>query len=433
MVNESINLYAKSDGYRARYDAWYKIMEYMGTKAGMLFPFVGNNFDMSHMSWTDILNGPFTNERKMHDVADYLAKNILGRLEVITDYDYGAPLMVNDKTIIREYRMKTQGGVVREAYNIPGSPYIWAANVHEDKLIRLNPGTGEKKSYDVPYDMAIGLHTLTADKYGKLWIGTVENSTLTRFDHKTEKWDFWRLDKNQPGFPKIPHDIAFDSDFLVKYDNNGKIWMSIITNNSLMSLDPKTGNIEEFEMPRKEGQARIAPRMYGIVMSGDGKHVWYSQLFGDVGCFNTETHKLETVIDMQRWENPRRLAITENGILYIPLFGAGQIVKYDTEKRKKIAVYDLPDRSSAPYAVTWDKKRRVVWVATTSTDVIYRFDPETEKFGVLPLPRQNAYLRMIALDPVTNDLISAYSSYDHLAIEDPPSFVFSINPGDRNE
>ena len=434
LVNQSAKLYASDSTteYNIKYQGWFKMAEYMGSKADVLNPFA-SEFDMFYFDWQKILSGPFTHPKKLHEVADYLAKNSSALIADVDDYSYGAPLLPNGKTIIREYRMPIEGGVVREAYVVPGSPYVWAVNVHDDQLIRLDRQSGELKIIPQPYEKSLGLHTLTADESGNLWIGTVENSTLARFIPATEKWEFWPLDRNMPGEVRVPHDIAFDYDFHVKYDNNGKIWMTIITNNSVMSFDPRTGEVAEYALPNREGEDPIARRAYGAVMSNDGNCVWFSQLYGDVGCFNTETLSLETVIPMEKWENPRRLAITENNILYIPLFAAGQIIKYDGNNKKELVRYDLPDRSSAPYAVTWDRKRQVLWVATTNTDVIYQFDPARESFSVLPLPRKNAFLRMIALDPETNDLISAYSSYDHMYIEAPPKFVLTINPGDRDE
>ena len=75
-----------------------------------------------------------------------------------------------------------------------------------------------------------------------------------------------------------------------------------------------------------------------------------------------------------------------------------------------IGVYDLPDRASAPYSVTWDPKRKVVWVATSNANVLYRFDPRNKSFAVLPLPREGAFLRMVQVDEHTGDLTTAYGN-----------------------
>ena len=93
-----------------------------------------------------------------------------------------------------------------------------------------------------------------------------------------------------------------------------------------------------------------------------------------------------------------------------------------------IGVYDLPDTASAPYATTWDPVRRVVWIATSNGDVIYRFDPETKSFGVLPMPRAQAFLRMIDVDPRTGVLITSYANI--VDVVQGPRMALIIEPGD---
>jgi cytochrome c len=54
--------------------------------------------------------------------------------------------------------------------------------------------------------------------------------------------------------------------------------------------------------------------------------------------------------------------------------------------------------------------RKVLWIPTSNGDAIYRFDPRDKSFGVLPLPRQNAYLRMIDVDEATGQLVTSYAN-----------------------
>ena len=165
-------------------------------------------------------------------------------------------------------------------------------------------------------------------------------------------------------------------------------------------------------------------------MTSDRQHIWYSQLgIGSFGCFNVETLKFETSVQLPSINaGPRRLSISDADILYVPLYGAGQLIEYDTRTRKQIGIYDLPDRASAPYAVTWDPVRKVVWIPTSNGDVIYRFDPRTKQFGIIPLPRAQAFLRMVDVDPGTGMLITSYANI----VENVhgPRMALIIDPGD---
>jgi streptogramin lyase len=121
------------------------------------------------------------------------------------------------------------------------------------------------------------------------------------------------------------------------------------------------------------------------------------------------------------------MAIDDRDVIYAALSGEGQVLAYDTRTRKELARYPLPDRNASPYAVTWDQNRRVLWVAASNTDAIYRLDPADGAVSVLPLPRTRAYLRMIDIDRNTGDL---WTTYAHLPINRGPNYAVRIVVGD---
>ena len=110
------------------------------------------------------------------------------------------------------------------------------------------------------------------------------------------------------------------------------------------------------------------------------------------------------------------------------LYGSGQLAEFDTKTLKMTGLYDLPDTASAPYSATWDPLRRVVWIPTSNGDVMYRFDPATKEFGVLPLPREQAFLRMVDVDPRTGVLVSSYGNI--VDIVQGPRMALIIDRGD---
>jgi streptogramin lyase len=120
--------------------------------------------------------------------------------------------------------------------------------------------------------------------------------------------------------------------------------------------------------------------------------------------------------------------MSDDGVLYLALYGAGQLAAYDTKALRMIGVYDLPDRASAPYSTTWDPRRKVVWITTSNADVIYRFDPKTKSFGVLPLPRERAFLRSVNVDRQTGALVTSYANIvEHVR---GPRMALMIDLGD---
>ena len=121
------------------------------------------------------------------------------------------------------------------------------------------------------------------------------------------------------------------------------------------------------------------------------------------------------------------MAVDDQAVIYVARSGDGQVLAYDTRRGKAIARHPLPDRNASPYAVTWDQRRRVVWVAASNADAIYRLNPADGAVTVLPLPRTRAYLRMIDLDRTTGDL---WTSYAHLPINRGPNYAVRIEVGD---
>ena len=235
-----------------------------------------------------------------------------------------------------------------------------------------------------------------------------------------------RLRRREAGI----HDMSFDAEHTLATDKQGRIWFSDIVNNAVGWFDPRTGKTGQFRIPAvpgREGNEQV----YGLSMSPDRRHVWYCQLgIASFGSFNVETLKFEAHVEFNSPDaGPRRMSMSDDGVLYLALYGAGQLAAYDTVAGRMIGIYDLPDRASAPYATTWDPVRRVVWIPTSNGDVIYRFDPRTREFGVLPLPRERGFLRMLHVDRRSGALVTSYANIvEHVR---GPRMALLIDPGDR--
>jgi len=343
----------------------------------------------------------------------------------LADYPAAAtPLAATSNTRVTEYDLHA-GGWTREIAWTPAGNHLWLVEDSGDRIAKLDPRTGRLRWIDVPGapQHPQGPHTINADRDGNIWITLEESYAIARLDPKSEQWRIY------PGFGEfsIAHDTCVDSDRYVAFDAKGRLWLTLIGQNELASLDPATGNIQRFPMPKKDGEAAFHAALYGCVVSADRKQLWFTQLNGIVGGFNVETGTLETTIDFPLGTIPHRMAIDDNDVIYVALSGDGQVQAYDTRAGKELARHPLPDRNSSPYAVTWDQRRRVVWVAGSNTDSIYRLDPDTGKVTVLPLPRERAYLRMIDLDRNTGDL---WTTYAHLPIGRGPNYAVRIEVGD---
>ncbi len=412
-------------------NAWRAAVQYMRVMTFYYAPGMAPRwgFDDQSADFAALLTpefGLFTAEEE-HAAATAITKYLPLDYAYLDVADYAAAttrLALSANGRIEEFDLRT-GGWTREVAWTPGSDFAWIVEDSADRLGRLNPHSGEIRWLDLPGSAQSpqGPHTINAGRDGSIWISLEESYGMARFEPSDESWKIY------PGFGQgaIAHDTCLDHERYVKFDQSGRLWLTLIGENKLAELDLETGDIRKYAMPHKAGETPFHAALYGCVMASDGEMIWISQLNGIVGGFNTRTRELETVIDLPFGAIPHRFAIDDNDIIYVALSGDGQILVYDTRARKELRRLDLPDRNSAPYATTWDPYRRVVWVAASNSDAIYRIDPETGEGAVVPLPRKRTYLRMIDIDRRNGDL---WTTYAPLPIGRGPNFAVRVVPGD---
>jgi len=408
-----------SDSAAVREQSWLSIVHYMNYLSAWEFGRANPDGppDAEHAYYV----GPGK------EVAATMAGHFKDAMVELSGYKYGAPLIVTADTYIREYEVPGTNAI-REALMLGSPATLWAADVSTNRMVAIDVATGEQEYYDVPFDGESGPHSLHRGADGSLWVAPFFPSVIARLDPIEKSWQTWPTVSSKGEVLGI-HDLSFGYKHELLTDDDGLIWYSDIRNNAVGYIDPENGDAEIFhapKIPERPGSALL----YGLIMTSDHKHIWYSQLgIGSFGSFNIETREFETSVTLPMADSgPRRLTISDEDIMYVPLYGSGQLVEYDTRARKQLGIYDLPDTGSAPYAVTWDPVRKVVWIATSNADAIYRFDPETKSFGIIPMPRDGAQLRMIDIDPETGVLVTSYANI--IEFVHGPRMALIVDPGD---
>ena len=359
-------------------------------------------------------------------VVNFLAKRFPGRMDQVSGYRWGTSLAVTPRTVIYEYEVP-RPNAIREALLLGDPKKLYLADVSSNRILTVDPATGSNGALVIPSKTPVGPHSLHRASDGSLWIAPFVTSVVSHLDLKTGTWKTWPM-RTPDGKGVDIHDLSFGANHTLLTDAQGRIWFSDVANNSVGSLDPSDGKIEIYRAPDIPGRPSNGS-LYGLVMSSDREHVWYSQVaIGRFGSFNLKTKKFEDSVVLPMNAAPRRLAISDDDILYVPLYGAGQLIAYDTRAHKQIGQYDLPDRASAPYAVTWDPVRKVVWIPTSNADVIYRFNPVDKSITALPMPRTGAFLRMVDVDPKSGRLITSYANIVEQV--HGPRMALIIEPGD---
>ena len=418
-----------------RHQAWRTVMSYMKSKHYAIFP-DESPASLESVDWQTVQNDQYTfwNDRMGEVIANYLAENFPHSTESLLPdgYQLGASVGATRKTVIREYKLP-ETSLVREAIFVPHSRYVWGADTYKNQILRLDPDTGEQKWYRVPYSGSTGPHTIVGDSSGLIWVSMVDHNQFARFDPAGEKWALWTLQPkslkagNSMASAAVVHDISIDETGQLARDDSGRIWLTLLGTNQMATLEPASGDVQFYPATQVPGLSAVNHMLYSVVLSSDRKCAWFSQVNAGIGCLDTATKQVRYQTMFGESDGPRRMARDNAGNLWIPMFGSSQVTRYDTNKHKIVATYDLPDRAAAPYAAAWDERRKALWVSGANADVIYRLDPATGKFTVYPLPRAMAFVRQIGVDEKTGRLVSAYGNYP---VGSGPSMAFIMDVGD---
>lgn len=415
------------DPHAARQQSWNAIVKYMNFLSAWEFS-RGRREEGAELN-TDAVYA-VENESV---VVDLLARVFDDRLDHIEGYDWGAPIIATPDTAMWEYAIP-EPNATRETVMLGSPAQLLSADVAANRIVATDLATGAQRDFEVPTDYPIGPHSLHRGSDGKLWITPLFNNTVATLDPQTGEWDTWVL-KTEDGSAVGIHDLSFGYEHELLTDAQGRIWFSDIGNTAVGYFHPDGGKTEIWRAPVEPSRANDAAlygnaSLYGLVMTKDRNEVWYSQLGNGVfGGFNIDTQEFIGPFTLPSANaGPRRITISDDDVMYLALYGTGQIAEFDIKTRTMLGIHDLPDTGSAPYALTWDPVRKVVWVASSNNDVIYRFDPATRAYGVLPLPREQTFLRMIDIDPETGVLVASYANI--VENVNGPRMAFVLEPGD---
>src|SRR5262249_40787137 len=130
--------------------------------------------------------------------AELLMRTLPGSLQQIEGYQYNAPLLVNSRTVIREYEVPRPNNI-REGVTLTDSRSIWLADEGSNRVIRVDTVTGAVQNFEVPSEDAVGPHSLYVGADNSLWVSGLFHGIIANLDPTTEKWRVWRIPKSNDG------------------------------------------------------------------------------------------------------------------------------------------------------------------------------------------------------------------------------------------
>jgi virginiamycin B lyase len=218
------------------------------------------------------------------------------------------------------------------------------------------PGTAsvEIKEWMVP-TLGSRPHDPLAASDGSLWWTGQWSHVLGRLDPKTGAMKEFTLPKGAG-----PHGLIEDKE--------GNIWYTGNANGTMGKLNPKTGEVREYKMPDPAARDPHTPL---FDLKGN---LWFSlQQANMVGRLNPATGEIKLVTMPTARSLPYGMVRTSKGVPVVCLFGTNKIATLDPETMA-VKEYTLPNAESRP--------RRI---AITSDDMIWYADYSRGYLGQLNL------------------------------------------------
>jgi streptogramin lyase len=243
--------------------------------------------------------------------------------------------------------------------------------------------------YDLPRPETLP-HDAAADADGMVWYGDFGSHMLGMLDPKTGTVVEYPLPITKPGAPVGSLDLVLD-----KQQN---IWMGTMYQGSLAKFDRKTKMFQTWGSPafRDRDEARIA--MVMPINDGVDGQVWIGgddeyQVDVKTGEWKTVDYSVGLPKDspMIRELSSYGVASDSKNNFYGMNLNGTYIIKVDA-KTKKVTPYPTPTPNAGPRRGHMDAQDRL-WFAEFRANKIGMFDTRTEKFQewAVPTPWTNVY------------------------------------------
>jgi virginiamycin B lyase len=289
----------------------------------------------------------------------------------------GLAMLILDGTPQARMVMQTYpvlvGAGAHDVYPAPDGT-VWFTAQSAGKLGRLDPRTG--RSDLIALGPGAAPHGVIVGPDGAAWVTEGGQNAIARVDPATRAVKLFPL-------PKERREANLNT---ATFDRQGVLWFTG-QNGVYGRLDPKSGTMAVFDVPRGTGP-------YGIATTPDGQ-VFFASLAGSyLGQIDPETSTVMVLEPPVPRQGARRVWSDSHGGLWVSGWNSGDLFRYDS-KSKSWARWHLPGDSPQPYAVYVDENDEV-WLSDWGANAILRFDPKTEKFESFRLPDYYASVRQLA-------------------------------------
>jgi len=292
------------------------------------------------------------------------------------------------KVIYTEYDLTRPEAEPHDAaVNIDGM--VWYSDFGALYLGRLNPKTGEVKEWRIP-EVKQGVATagtlsISFDKQGNVWAGSLFQGAIYKFDPKTEKFTSWNAPKDYNTV-----DVRTSMTAPWNSDVDGKVWFGNAMGNRVVHrLTLATGQVETFS---PYGENKQGHSIYGVMSDSNNNGYFLDMTGGTVGTIDAKTGAMTLYPTPTPKSRPRRGSLDSQDRVWFGENAANRIGMFDP-KTKQIREWAVPTPWTDPYDVMFDKSG-FAWTQGMVNDQVVRLNPTTGKMTEYLLPRHTQSRRV---------------------------------------
>ncbi len=274
---------------------------------------------------------------------------------------------------------------------------LWYSNFTENFLGRLDPRTGAHSEFayaDIKPGWPQGALSVEPDRNGDLWLSTMFQTGLIKFDMKAKTFRHFALPQELNG------DATGQAMVMPGRSHvDGKVWTTDVDKRTILRLDLKTGKYQSIE-PFKASPRSHFP--YGLV-ADKANNLYFMDFGGEaLGRVDAKTLKVTLYPTPTPRSRPRRTMMDAKGRVWFAEYAANKLAMFDP-KREDITEWPAPTPHTYPYDLYLDRNE-TLWSGSMTSDRILRLDPKTGESIEYLLPRQTNVRRVFVDDrkkPVT--------------------------------
>ena len=256
------------------------------------------------------------------------------------------------KVIITEYDLPRPEALPHDAMADPQG-MLWYSDFGSQYLGKFDPKTGKITEYPVPLMEAKepkGALDLELDRDENIWLGTMYQGVIARFDPKTEKFQTWKSPKFAQGDAArtamvTPGNVHVD----------GKVWVGA---DDEYQVDLKSGEWKAIDYKRDiPKDSPLANRNFGSYgVASDSKNNFYGMNLGGefITRVDAKTMKATPFPTPTRNSGPRRGHMDSQDRLWFAEFRGNKIGMFDT-KTERFQEWNVPTAWTNPYDAVLDK------------------------------------------------------------------------------